>query len=117
MVTVVSPPLAVVPKQSERRVINATKDVDFVSVAYDSIPKRTPLAPKLAERVGYGEVSRVDRTTVDRRGTYYVYDDDGVAFTELYKLPMSFTPLGNSATLIVVGSKETGYDVIVLQEF
>lgn len=117
MITLVTPPLAVAPKQSERRVINATKDVDVLSVAYDSIPRQTPLALKLASRVGYGEVSNVDRTTVDRRGTYYVYDDDGVAFTELYKLPMSFTPLGNSATLIVVGSKESGYDVIVLQEF
>jgi hypothetical protein len=84
-------------------------------VGYDSIPKNTPLAPKLASRVAYGQLSPVDRTTVDRRGTFFIYDDD--AKTELYKLPMSFTPLGNSATLIVVGSREAGYDVIVLQEF
>ena len=110
-----TPPLSVLPKQSERRILNATKDIAFVTVAYDSIPKKTPLAPKLASRVPYGEMSGVDRTTVDRRGTFYFYDDE--TLTELYKLPMSFTPLGNSATLIVVGSKEAGYDVIVLQEF
>ncbi|MBU3742631.1 MAG: DUF4397 domain-containing protein [Candidatus Kapabacteria bacterium] len=110
-----TPPLSVLPKQSERRILNATKDIAFVTVAYDSIPKKTPLAPKLASRVPYGEMSAVDRTTVDRRGTFYFYDDE--TLTELYKLPMSFTPLGNSATLIVVGSKEAGYDVIVLQEF
>lgn len=115
LLAIMTPPLAIVPKQSERRVLNATKDIPFVSVGYDSIPKNTPLAPKLASRVAYGQLSPVDRTTVDRRGTFFIYDDD--AKTELYKLPMSFTPLGNSATLIVVGSREAGYDVIVLQEF
>lgn len=115
LLTVVSSPLSTLRGQSERRVINATKDVPFVSVAYDSLPAQTPTAPMMAQRVAYGAVSPVERITLERRGTFYVFDDD--AKTELYKLPMNFTPLGNSATLIVVGSKENGYDVIVLQEF
>lgn len=115
LLTVVSAPLSTIRGQSERRVINATKDVAFVSVAYDSLPAQTPTAPMMAQRVAYGTVSPVERVTLERRGTFFVFDDD--AKTELYKLPMNFTPLGNSATLIVVGSKENGYDVIVLQEF
>lgn len=115
LLSVTSAPLTTLRGQSERRVVNATKDVAYVSVAYDSLPAQTPTAPMMAQRVGYGEVSPVERVTLERRGTFYVFDDD--AKTELYTLPMNVVPLGNSGTFIVVGSRESGYDVIVLQEF
>jgi hypothetical protein len=45
----------------------------------------------------------------------YVYDSN--TLTQLYTLPIDIGPLGNSYSLIVVGNKQSGYEVIVLQEF
>ncbi|MBS1562670.1 MAG: DUF4397 domain-containing protein [Bacteroidetes bacterium] len=112
---ITTPPLSTVAGQSERRVINATADVAFVSCAYDSIPSQTPGAEKLADKVAYGLWSTPDLITRERRGTFYFYDSN--TFAQLFTLPVQFGPLGNSYSLIVTGSKSKGYEVIVLQEF
>lgn len=112
---ITTPPLSTVVGQSERRVINATADVAFVSCAYDSIPSQTPGAERMADNVGYGLWSTPDRITRERRGTFFFYDSN--TFEKLFTLPVQFGPLGNSYSLIVTGSKSKGYEVIVLQEF
>jgi len=112
---ITTPPLSTVVGQSERRVINATADVAFVSCAYDSIPSQTPGGERMADNVGYGLWSTPDRIIRERRGTFYFYDSN--TFEKLYTLPVQFGPLGNSYSLIVTGSKSKGYEVIVLQEF
>lgn len=108
-------PMLIEPGSSQRRVINATSDAGFVSVAYDSIPAVTPDAEKLADRIAFGQSSVPALTTKERRGTFYVYNSDSLE--ELFQLPVNFGPLGNSYTLIVAGSKSKGYDVIILQEY
>lgn len=113
--TIVTPPLATIYGQSERRVINATADVPFVSCAYDSIPSQTPGAEKIADKVAYGLWSTPDLTTRERRGTFYFYNSD--TFEQLFTIPVQFGALGNSYSLIVTGNKTQGYQVIVLQEF
>lgn len=109
------PALLIEPGSSQRRVVNATADIGFVSIAYDSIPSQTPDAEKLADRVAYAQVSAPDLNTRDRRGTFFVYNSE--TFDLLFQLPVNFGPLGNSYTLVVAGSKAKGYDVIILQEY
>jgi len=108
-------PLLIQPRASQRRVVNATADVGFVSVAYDSVPKFTLDAQKLADRVAYGQASTPDLETRDRRGNFYVYDSE--TFETLFQLPVNFGTLGNSYTLVVAGNKSKGYDIIILQEY
>jgi len=112
---ITTPPLTTIAGQSERRVINATVDVPFVSCSYDSIPSQTPGAERIADRVAYGLWSTPDLITRARRGTFYFYNSD--TFEQMFTLPVQFGPLGNSYSLIVTGSKSKGYEVIVLQEF
>ena len=79
------------------------------------MPKIAGTGEHLAQNVPYGVASDASVTDLDRRGTYYVYDPSTV--TQLYTLPVQLAPLGSNFSLIVVGRKETGYEVIVTQEF
>ena len=65
--------------------------------------------------VPFGETSPVHELRLARRGTMYVYNSE--TFEEIFTLPIDLGPLGNSYSLIIVGSKEQGYEAIVLQEF
>ena len=115
---VTTPPLEQNPAFSQRRVVNATGDVDLVSVAYDTLYTRDPDdpdVPHVARKVPFGEASPVHTLDREVRGSMYVYNYD--TRETLYNLPIDLGPLGNSYSLIVVGTKEEGYEVVVLQEF
>ena len=45
----------------------------------------------------------------------YFYDAE--SFERVFTLNNDLGPLGNSYSLILVGSRQKGYEVIVLQEF
>ena len=115
VISLTSAPLAPQAGITRRRVINATEDISSISVCIDSMPKIAGTGEHLAQNVPYGVASDVSVTDLDRRGTYYVYDPSTV--TQLYTLPVQLAPLGSNFSLIVVGRKETGYEVIVTQEF
>lgn len=115
IIDIVSDPLRQEAGISDRRVINATADIPLVSVAYDTNYKTNPDVPHVAKNVGFGEVSATHVLERDQRGSMYVYDSNTLA--QLYTLPIDIGPLGNSYSLIVVGNKQSGYEVIVLQEF
>ena len=115
VITISSPPLLPQAGVTRRRVVNATEDVALVSVAIDSIPSEPGVGEYLARDVAYGNASPVSVANLDRRGTYYVYDS--MTREQLYTLPVQLAPLGSNFSLIVVGRKETGYEVIVTQEF
>lgn len=115
IIDIVSDPLRQQAGVSDRRVINVTADVPMVSIAYDTSYKSNPDVPHVAKNVGFGEVSATHVLERDQRGSMYVYDSN--TLTQLYTLPIDIGPLGNSYSLIVVGNKQSGYEVIVLQEF
>ncbi|RPI67096.1 MAG: hypothetical protein EHM43_09910 [Ignavibacteriae bacterium] len=115
IIDIVADPLRQVAGVSDRRVINATADIPLVSMAYDTNYKSDPDVPHVAKNVGFGEVSATHVLERDQRGSMYVYDSN--TLTQLYTLPIDVGPLGNSYSLIVVGNKQSGYEVIVLQEF
>ena len=100
---------------AKRRVINATRDVPGISVCIDSIPEITGVGDHLAIGVQAGKSSDVVISQQDRRGTFFFYDAD--TRKQIYTLPVQLATLGNNFTLIVVGNKERGYEVIVSQEF
>lgn len=115
-VVVTAPPLRQIPGQSDRRVINATADLDLVTISYDTLYHLYPDSSELVARdVPFGEASATHVLSRDRRGSMYVYD--ATTRKLLYTLPIVVGPLGNSYSFIVVGRKENGYEVIVLQEF
>jgi hypothetical protein len=115
IITITTPPLLPQAGITRRRVINATEDVANVSISIDSIPGMPGVGEYLATNVAFGTASDVSVTNLDRRGTYYVYD--AATRTQMYTLPVQLAPLGSNFSLIVVGRKETGYEVIVTQEF
>lgn len=100
---------------TKRRVINATRDVPGISVCIDSIPDVTGDGDHLAIAVQAGTSSDVVISQQDRRGTFFFYDAE--TRKQIYTLPVQLATLGNNFTLIVVGNKERGYEVIVSQEF
>ena len=100
---------------TKRRVINATKDVPKISVCVDSIPAVSGDGDHLAIGVEAGASSDVMISQQDRRGTLFFYNAESRA--QIYTLPVQLATLGNNFTLIVVGNKERGYEVIVSQEF
>jgi hypothetical protein len=108
-------PLSPQAGYTKRRVINATRDVPRVSVCIDSIPGITGDGDHLAIGVQAGNSSDVVISQQDRRGTFFFYDAD--TRKQIYTLPVQLATLGNNFTLIVVGNKERGYEVIVSQEF
>ncbi|MBC8124404.1 MAG: DUF4397 domain-containing protein [Candidatus Kapabacteria bacterium] len=112
---ITTPPLIPLAGSTSRRVVNATEDVRSLSICIDSIPKITGDGDHLARNVSYGTTSAVSVSNQDRRGTYYVYDAETLAL--LYSLPVQFAPMGNNYTFVVIGRKDTGYEVIVSQEF
>lgn len=97
-----------------RRVVNATKDVPLLSVSVDSIAT-SEAADMLARSVASGAMSEPMQSSQDRRGTYFFFNAE--TREQVYTLPVRLATLGNNFTLIVLGSKADGYDVIVLQEF
>ncbi len=115
VITITAPPLLPQAGLTRRRVINATEDIARVSISIDSLPSTSGAGEHLATNVAYGTASDVSVTNLDRRGTYYVYDPE--TRTQLYTLPVQLAPLGSNFSLIVVGRKEKGYEVIVAQEF
>ncbi len=115
VITITTPPLLPQTGVTRRRVINATEDVERIYISIDSIPAIVGDGEHLAVDVPYGAASAVFESTLDRRGTYYVYD--GATRSKLYTLPVQLAPLGSNFSLIVVGRKERGYEVIVTQEF
>lgn len=108
-------PLPTVLGRTARRAVNLTSDVQFVSVAFDSVPAQTPDAAHLYRDLEYGRMSGLDVTTTARRGSMYFYDTS--TFAELFRLPIDVVPLGSSVTYIICGNRELGYDVVALQEF
>ncbi|MBM4178052.1 MAG: DUF4397 domain-containing protein [Ignavibacteria bacterium] len=100
---------------TKRRVINATRDVASISVSIDSIPDVPGDGEHLAVGVQAGTSSDVLISQQDRRGTFFFYDATTLA--KVYTLPVQLATLGNNFSLIVVGNKERGYEVIVSQEF
>ncbi len=111
-------PLTPDPRFSKRRVINATGDVNLVSVSYDENfddDPDDPSMPHVARQVPFGETSPIHTLDREVRGSMYVYDYE--ARKLMYTLPIDLGPLGNSYSLIVVGTAAKGYEVIVLQEF
>jgi hypothetical protein len=100
---------------TKRRVINATRDIGAVSVCIDSIPAVAGDGEHLATNVQAGTSSDVVISQQDRRGTFFFYDAD--TRKQLYTLPVRLATLGSNFSLIVVGNKERGYEVIVSQEF
>jgi hypothetical protein len=96
-------------------VINATADVDQVSIAYADNYAADPEVPHVAKNVAFGQVSPTHVLERDQRGSMYVYDS--TTLKQLYTLPIDLGPLGNSYSLIVAGNAQSGYEVIVLQEF
>jgi hypothetical protein len=115
IITITTPPLLPQAGITRRRVINATEDIAGVSISIDSIPGVSGAGEHLATNVAFGTASDVSVTNLDRRGTYYVYD--AATRAQMYTLPVQLAPLGSNFSLIVVGRKETGYEVIVTQEF
>jgi hypothetical protein len=113
---ITSEPLRQIPGQSDRRVINATADVELVTVTYDTLYTQYPDSSEAVARdVPFGQTSATHVLLRDRRGSMYVYD--ATTRKRLYTMPIDLGPLGNSYSLIVVGRKESGYEVIVLQAF
>ncbi|NQW29820.1 MAG: DUF4397 domain-containing protein [Ignavibacteria bacterium] len=106
-----------VPSQGKslRRFINATADIKLISVAFDSVPAQNPDAEHIAKDIAYGTSSVVFEQQTVRRGSIFFYDSDEK--TSLFSLPIDFGPLGNNYSLIIVGRKQSGYEVIVTQEF
>jgi len=115
VIQISTPPLTPVSGFTSRRVVNATEDLRLVSVCIDSVPKVSGIGDHLAKDVAYGTTSAVSTSDRDSRRTYYVYDSETLA--KLYTFPEQLAPMGNNYTFIVVGSKESGYEVIVSQEF
>lgn len=114
MLDITTPPMNPEYGITKRRVINATDDVAFVSISYDSIPQQGG-AELLVDRVPFGEATAPTTTNRERRGTFFVYDSD--TLTELFRLPINYAPLSSSTSLVVVGRKEKGYEVLVVQEY
>lgn len=111
-----SSPLRHTPGQSERRVINATADLDLVTITYDTLYAQYPdSSEKVASNVPFGASSNIHVLMRDRRGSMYVYD--ATTRKLIYTLPIFVGPLGNNYSFIVVGRRESGYEVVVLQEF
>jgi hypothetical protein len=106
-------PLVPTAGRTVRRVVNATQDVPRLTVSVDSIAT-SEKADVLARDVPIGGISDPMVSTQDRRGTYYFFDTD--SRRQLYTLPVQLATLGNNFTLIVIGEKSKGYDVIVMQE-
>jgi hypothetical protein len=115
VIDITTPPLTPQLGQTSRRVVNATDDIPSVSASIDSIPSVSGDGEHLARNVDVGTASTPYVTTLDRRGTYYFYD--AATRTQLYTLPVQLAPLGNNYTFIIVGRKDTGYEVLVSQEF
>ena len=115
LIEISAPPLRQISGQSDRRVINATADVSFVSVSYDTNFRSGGTTENVAQDVAFGTASATYVLERDRRGTMYFYDAE--TRKDLFTLPIDFGPLGNSYSLIVAGRHEDGYEVIVLQEF
>lgn len=116
LIELTTPPLRQIPGVSDRRVINATGDLDAVTMTYDTLYHLYPDSSEIIARdVPFGQASPTHVLQRDRRGSMYVYD--ATTRKRLYTLPITLGPLGNSYSLIVVGNKESGYEVIVLQEF
>ncbi|KXK32514.1 MAG: hypothetical protein OKBPIBMD_00002 [Chlorobi bacterium] len=114
--SVTSPPLRQIARQSDRRTINATADVDFITVTYDTLYSQYPDSSyKIMANIPFGETSDVYVLSSDRRGSMYFYDSQSRKL--LFTLPINIGPMGNSYSMIVAGRKEIGYEVIVLQEF
>jgi len=106
-------PLIPTAGKTIRRVVNATQDIQKLTVSVDSIAT-SETAVVLARDVPIGQISEPMVSTQDRRGTYYFFDSD--ARIKLYTLPVQLATLGNNFTLIVIGERSRGYDVIVMQE-
>jgi hypothetical protein len=106
-------PLIPAAGKTIRRVVNATQDIAKLTVSVDSIAT-SETAVVLARDVPIGQISEPMVSTQDRRGTYYFFDTD--TRTRLYTLPVQLATLGNNFTLIVIGERSRGYDVIVMQE-
>lgn len=115
IITLSTPPLVPTAGRSLRRFINATADIPLVSVAFDSVPAQTPDAEHLAREITYGTASESFLQEKVRRGSMFFYDSQQK--TSLFSLPIDFGPLGNNYSLIIVGRKQSGYEVIVAQEF
>lgn len=114
MFDITTPPMNPEYGITKRRVINATADVAFVSIAYDSIPQQGG-SEMLVDRVPFGVATAPVSTNRERRGTFFVYDSD--TLTELFRLPINYAPLSSSTSLVVVGRKEKGYEVLIVQEY
>ncbi|MCU0329855.1 MAG: DUF4397 domain-containing protein [Candidatus Kapabacteria bacterium] len=110
-------PLPTQAGASYRRMLNAASDLDFVSVAYDSINQGSLEQPHLFRDVFYGELSTIDLVTASRRGSLVFYAKVNDRFVTLFTLPQNYIPIGSNSTLIVTGNASRGYNVIVLQEF
>jgi len=106
-------PLLPAVGRSIRRVVNATRDVSRLTVSVDSIAVEET-SEALARNLPMGEISEPMVTTQDRRGTYYFFNAD--SRDKMYTLPVRLATLGTNFTLVVVGEKSKGYDVIVIQE-
>jgi hypothetical protein len=107
IIDITTPPLTTTPGFSQRRFINASADLPLISVAYDTNYKANPDVAHFDKNIAFGTSSRIE--------TMYVYDSQ--TLERLYSLPNDIGPLGNSYSLIFVGSRQKGYEVIVLQEF
>ena len=106
-------PLVPMPGKTVRRVVNATQDIVQLTVSVDSIAT-SENAAVLARDVPSGGISEAMVSTQDRRGTYYFFET--ASRRQIYTLPVQLASLGNNFTLIVIGEKSRGYDVIVMQE-
>lgn len=115
LVQISTDPMIPVSGLTSRRMVNATEDVRLVSICVDSIPTVSGQGDHLGANIAYGTTSDVHTSDSDRRGTYYVYNSE--TRERLFALPVQFAPMGNNYTLVVIGRKEHGYEVIVSQEF
>ena len=115
IIDITTPPLTTVPGYSQRRLINASADVPMISAAYDTSYRSKPDVPHMAFDVPFGTSSSIETITQVNRGSVYVYNSETLELH--YTLPNDLGPLGNSYSLIFVGSRLKGYEVIVLQEF
>ncbi len=106
-------PLLPAAGRSIRRVVNATRDVPRLTVSVDSIAVEES-SEALARNLPMGEISEPMVITQDRRGTYYFFNAE--SREKMYTLPVRLATLGTNFTLVVVGEKSKGYDVIVIQE-
>lgn len=106
-------PIETSPSYYMRRFVNASSDIDFLSIKINSDDEKTPFS---AERIQFGKIIDMQKITIERNLSIFFINSE--TNETLYRVDAMPFPFGKNYTVIFGGrAKDNSYTAVKMQEY